>query len=95
MRDPLNAQRRIILLQALQLSDDGSESNEMLQRALKARGHIAGVADVDAQLDWLEQRDLLQVRAIGAGIRVARITRAGLDAARGDAHVPGVDWPDP
>ena len=74
---------------------DYSLSNEMLQRAEKALGHTMSVVAVDGMLDWLAERGLVAVSDVGSGIRVAKLTRQGLDVARGAARVSGVDRPPP
>ena len=53
------------------------------------------VVAVDGMLDWLAERGLVAVSDVGSGIRVAKLTRQGLDVARGAARVSGVDRPPP
>ena len=95
MRELFRSNQRIMILQAIEQDADYSLSNEMLQRALKSVGHAVSVVAVDGHLDWLEERDLVSVRDVGSGIRVAKLTRHGLDVAHGDAQVTGVDRPLP
>ena len=91
--DAFAPNQRIVALQALEQDADYSLSNEMLQRAEKALGHTMSVVAVDGMLDWLAERGLVKVS--DGAIRIARLTRHGLDVARGSARVTGVDRPPP
>lgn len=95
MREALIANQRIVALQALEQDPDYSLSNEMIQRVEKALGHSMSVVAVDGMFDWLAERGLVTVTDAGSGIRVARLTRQGLDVATGCARVSGVDRPRP
>jgi hypothetical protein len=87
--------RRIIILQGIE-QDAGRElSNEMLQRLLKVHCHSCSIAEVNEQIAWLENRGYLKASrpGDGSGFVFARITRAGIDVARGYARAEGIDPP--
>ena len=95
MREAFLANQRIIALQAMEQDPDYSISNEMIQRVEQELGQTMSVVAVDGMLDWLAERGLVSVTDAGSGVRVARLTRHGLDVATGRASVSGVDRPRP
>ncbi len=95
MKDIFCPNQRIIILQGLEQDADYSLSNEMLQRLLKMYGHSLGIDEVNSRIDWLAEKGLLTKEEIGNGIRVAKLTRAGLDVAKGLVRIEGVDRPLP
>jgi len=95
MKDIFCPNQRIIILQGLEQDSDYSLSNEMLQRLLKMYGHGLGIDEVDRLIDWLAEKGLVTKEEIGNGIRVAKLTRAGLDVAKGLVRIEGVDRPLP
>lgn len=95
MQDLIAANRRIIALQALD-QDPARESNtRLLQSILEQFGHAMSAVAVDGLVDWLSERGLVTARGIGGGLRVVRLTQAGVDAAKGRSIVEGVDRPQP
>lgn len=98
MREAFAANQRIIALQALEQDSAWELSTQMLQRALEHFGHALSAVAVDGLVDWLTERDLVTVRKLGelaGGLRVAKLTQAGLDVAQGRQRVTGVDRPLP
>lgn len=99
MREAFAANQRIIALQALEQDSAWELSTQMLQRALEHFGHALSAVAVDGLVDWLAERDLVTVRQLGrelaGGLRVAKLTQAGLDVAQGRQRVTGVDRPLP
>ena len=86
--------RRIIILQGIERAAGRELSNEMLQRLLKAHCHSCSLAEVNEQIAWLENRGYLSAARMGDGGMVnARITRAGIDVANGNARAEGIDPP--
>jgi len=86
--------RRIIILQGLEQTPAGEMSNEMLQRLLKAHCHACAIGEVNEQIAWLENRGYVRVERPGdSGFVFAKITRAGIDVARGYARAEGIDPP--
>jgi len=89
--DPL---RRILILQGLERAPGRELSNEMIQRLLAACCHRLSVAEVNAQIAWLENRGYAETERPGEGGFVfARPTRAGIDVALGYARAEGIDPP--
>ena len=95
MREAFAANQRIIALQALEQDSAWELSTQMLQRALEHFGHALSAVAVDGLVDWLTERDLVTVRELPGGLRVAKLTQAGLDVAQGRQRVTGVDRPPP
>ena len=77
---------------APEAGSDGGLSCGMLQTALDLSGHRAGISSIHTQLRWLaeDERSLVSVRAVGADILIAHITRQGADVAAGRVRVVGV-----
>jgi len=85
---------RIIILQALEQAPGRELSNELLQRCLKAQGLSRGLADVNTEIEWLENRGYLKTVRLGeSGFINAHITRYGIDVARGYIRVDGIEPP--
>lgn len=95
MRDLIAANRRIIALQVIAAQNAYELSSVLLQRALERFGHAMSMSAVDGLLDWLADRDLLTARNLDGHIRVATLTMAGLDVAKGRMVAEGVDRPLP
>jgi len=94
MRNIFNPLRRIIILQGIEGAAGREMSNEMIQRLLAAHCHRCSIAEVNAQIAWLENRGYLETARMGEGGMVnARITRAGVDVAAGFARAEGIDPP--
>jgi len=86
--------RRIIILQGIEREAGRELSNEMIQRLLKAHCHSCPIAEVNEQIAWLENRGYVRAARMGDGGLVnARITRAGIDVAKGYARAEGIDPP--
>ncbi len=95
MSDIFAPNQRIIMLQGMEQDNDFSLSNEMLQRLLNLYGHGIGISRVDEHIRWLERESLVTVDELGNGVLVAKLTRAGVDVARGHAQVAGIERPLP
>ena len=95
MKEIFEPNQRIIMLQGMEHDNDYSLSNEMLQRLLVIYGHGVGIDQVNEQIRWLERRNLVTVETLASGICVAKLTRLGIDIARGHARMEGVDRPTP
>jgi len=81
-------------LQSLEQSPGRELSNEMLQRALTAQCIRAGIAEVNEQIAWLENRGYVKATRLGdGGFISAHITRAGIDVALGNVRADGIDPP--
>jgi len=92
--DLVDADRRLVILRALE-EDPGYDLNEyVLQSVLEALGHTVSRDRLRADLAWLEEQGLVTVDEV-AGVKVAKLTGRGSDVAAGRAVVPGVKRPRP
>lgn len=86
--------RRIIILQGIEKSPGRILSNEMLQRLLKEQCHYCSIAEVNEQINWLENRGYVKAERLGeSGFVNVHITRPGIDVALGDTRADGIDPP--
>jgi Fe2+ or Zn2+ uptake regulation protein len=86
--------QRIVILQGIEQAAGRELSNEMIQRLLKSNGHRCSIAEVNDQIAWLENRGYVKaVRMGNSGFINVHITRAGIDAALGNARAEGIDPP--
>jgi len=86
--------RRIIILQGIEQEAGRELSNEMIQRLLKAHCHSCSISEVNEQIAWLENRGYVKTTRMGdGGFIFARITRAGIDVAKGFTRAEGIDPP--
>jgi Fe2+ or Zn2+ uptake regulation protein len=86
--------QRIIILQGLEQAAGRELSNEMIQRLLKTHGHRVSIAETNEQINWLENRGYVKAARLGdSGFVNARVTRAGIDVALGNARAEGIDPP--
>lgn len=93
MENIFASNQRIIILQSIEKDPGRCLSNEMLQRALKGYGHSCSIADVNGQINWLEQRGYVATERLSNGLVLANITRPGIDAATGLLRAEGIDAP--
>lgn len=96
-RDPdaiRDAERRLSILRILDESPRRTAVEGALQTLLDRWGHARGRRGLYADLDWLGDRGCVAVEEIG-GVRLATLTRDGLDVALGREVVDGVARPAP
>lgn len=86
--------QRLAILQVLEQDPDYSHNEHVVGRLLAAVGHAVSSDRLHGHLAWLEEMQLLQLTEV-AGVKVAKLTRRGEDAALGRARVPGVARPRP
>jgi Fe2+ or Zn2+ uptake regulation protein len=85
---------RIVMLQGIEQAAGRELSNEMIQRLLKANGRRCSIAEVNEQINWLENRGYVKATRMGdSGFILVHITRAGIDVALGNIRAEGVDPP--
>jgi hypothetical protein len=92
--DIVVADQRLCLLAALAEAPAYAHNEHVLKRALEALGHAISSDRLHGHLAWLAEQDLIQIEPV-AGVRIARLTQRGEDAAAGRATVPGVARPRP
>jgi Fe2+ or Zn2+ uptake regulation protein len=86
--------RRIILLQGLETAPGRELSNEMLQRLLKTNGQGCSLAEVNEQINWLENRGYVKTARLGeSGFILVHLTRPGVEVATGLTRAEGIDPP--
>jgi Fe2+ or Zn2+ uptake regulation protein len=86
--------QRIIILQGIERSPGRELSNEIIQRLLKANGHRCSIAEVNEQINWLENRGYVKTTRMGdSGFILVHITRPGIEVATGLACAEGIDPP--
>ena len=95
MNEIFEPNQRIIMLQMMAGDNDYSLNNHILQRVLVEFGHGISLAKTDEEIDWLADRELVTVDDLANGMRVAKLTRLGLDVANGHERIDGVDRPGP
>ena len=89
--DFLTARRRGVVLQALAASEPGVVvAADLLHKYCIAVGLRCTRATVDADVEWLGQRGLVQVGKTN-GLLMTSITRDGNEVVKRLATVPGVD----
>jgi Fe2+ or Zn2+ uptake regulation protein len=86
--------QRIIVLQGLEKDPGRSMSNALLQRLLRTYGHNCGIAEVNRQINWLEQRGYVTTdRLADSGLVIVEILRPGIEVATGLVRAEGIDPP--
>ena len=86
--------RRLIILKLLEACEGREASLDLIHAALPDEGVASSVDAVGADLAWLDEQGLVNVREI-EGVTFAKITTRGMDVAKDRAHVPGVERPGP
>ncbi|MDR1176251.1 MAG: hypothetical protein LBK83_12380 [Treponema sp.] len=86
--------QRIIILQGTEQAAGRELSNEMIQRLLAANGHRVSIAEVNEQINWLENRGYVKAIRMGdSAFILVHITRPGIEVATGMARAEGIDPP--
>jgi Fe2+ or Zn2+ uptake regulation protein len=86
--------QRIIILQGTEQAAGRELSNEMIQRLLAANGHRLSIAEVNEQINWLENRGYVKATRMGdSGFILVHITRPGIEVATGLVRAGGIDPP--
>ena len=81
-------------MQGIEKSPGRILSNEMLQRLLKDQCHFCSIAEVNEQINWLENRGYVKATRLGeSGFINVHITRPGLDVALGNTRADGIEPP--
>jgi Fe2+ or Zn2+ uptake regulation protein len=86
--------QRIIILQGIEQAAGRELSNEMIQRLLAANGHRCSIAEVNEQINWLENRGYVKATRMGeSAFILVHVTRPGIEVAAGMARAEGIDPP--
>ncbi len=88
------ADRRLVLLKALESAAQYRANALLLRRYCDAVGHATSAARIETDLAWLAEQGLVGYEQV-QGVTVVTLTARGLDAAQGRAVVPGVAKPQP
>lgn len=98
VRRHIEEYRRLVILKVLLVSPTYCVSEDVLADVLADAGVGASFDRVRADLAWLEEQGLVTIKSndedFGAGNPV-KLTRRGVDVARGLAIVPGIARPNP
>lgn len=86
--------RRLALLTILAQDSDYAVNDGILQDALSLYGHSVSKDRLAADLDWLEEQELVEVEHV-LNMRIAKLTQRGLDVSKGKTVVTGVKRPTP
>ena len=85
---------RIVILQGIEAAPGRELSNELLQRLLKSHSLSRSIAEVNEQINWLENRGYVKAARMGdSGFINVHITRPGIDVALGNTRACGIDPP--
>ena len=85
---------RLVVLRVLAEDADYAINEYILRTAMSYVGHNISQDRLHTELAWLEEQRLVSVTDT-VGVKVAKLTTRGLDAATGAAVVPGVKRPAP
>ena len=86
--------QRIIILQGIEESPGRKLSNELIQRLLISHCLSCSIAEVNEQINWLENRGYVTASRMGdSGFINVHITRPGIDVALGNTRAEGIDPP--
>lgn len=90
----LDAERRLLILRALEQAAGLALRETVLLRLLEDERVALGRDDLRAEFRWLADQGLAQIEYLGAA-QALRLSARGLDAAAGRITVPGVARPEP
>ena len=85
---------RLVLLRLLAEAGEYTSNSSVLAMALDHYGITLSRDQVNTQLAWLAEQQLVKTEQVATIVR-ATLTLRGLDVATGTAHVPGVKRPSP
>lgn len=88
------ADRRLVLLRALNSAAQYKANAYLLRRYCDMLGHVASADRIEQDIAWLTEQGLVE-REQQQGVTVAKLTARGMDVATGAATVPGVQRPRP
>jgi hypothetical protein len=86
---------RLTLLLILTEAPAYSANDAVLHNSAESMGLTTTRDRIRTELSWLEEQGLISVRRPAEGVAVACLTERGMDVAKGQASVPGVQRPSP
>jgi len=92
--DYQTADRRLVLLKALENAVQYRANAYLLRRYCDSLGHVVSADRIEQDLAWLAEQSLIALEK-AQGVSVATLTERGLDVATGRAKTPGVQQPAP
>lgn len=92
--DGMASAARLKMLQLLEKAAGYSLNNNILHTALASMGIRLSSAAVRAELSFLEECGTVKLMDVGTMV-VAELTERGLDVARGNSTMRGIDRPVP
>lgn len=88
------ADRRLVLLKALEGAVQYRANAYLLRRFCDAMAHVVSADRIEQDLAWLQEQGLISL-VKELNVSIATLTARGLDVATGRAVVPGVQQPAP
>lgn len=85
---------RLLILETLTEMPGYSAADTLIDEALDSKGHFVSFDEIKTAIAWLERQGLLTT-SVSLDTNIAKITQSGIDAAKGQAMVPGVRRPRP
>ena len=89
-----SADRRLVLLRALEAAAQYRANAILLRRYCDTVGHVVSADAIETDLAWLKEQGLVTVEVV-QGLTIATLTERGADVANGRATQPGVARPQP
>ena len=87
-------QRRLAILQQLQMALSYTINEVALKGKIKTRGHVVAMDDLRGDLRFLSDHDCLNYDT-ESGVWIATLTRKGNEVAEGIQAVNGIARPEP
>lgn len=94
-KDIFSPNRRLIILQVLEGDNDYSQNNGILQKVLVQFGHGISLNKTNEEIAWLNEQKLVTVETLTDDLSIVKLTRKGLDVAKGLEIIDGVERPGP
>ncbi len=95
--DRIREETRLAILRCLAEAPEYTAADGLLHGQVNAVGLVCSLAQLRAQMAWLNELGLVVTQRAGGelGITLATLTAMGLDVSSGRARVPGVARPRP
>lgn len=90
LAEMISENRRRLILQFLVASGGNSANEEVLGMVLREQGNVTSHDALRTELAWLQEQGLVEVEDL-RGLRIAKLTQRGFEAADGIITVPGIE----